>query len=512
MLNLLKVSNKKQVVYGVILSYTLIFANAIYGFIIAPFIMLHVGMSDYGVYQTIASLSNTLVVLDIGIGGAVMKFTAEYNAKGCLENVGKLLKASFLLSFGIVIVIVLIGLFILYRFPAYYGDSFTGEEIALGQKMIFLFLLNICLIFIDDLVMGVISGMNRLVISNGIGLLKVLLRYVFILVLVPIIKSTIVIIEINLLLTLAFFAVELYLTRSYLKYIKVKERIDFSYFKEIFKYSSYIIIGGIINQVNSNLDNVIIGAKLGTYYVTIYSFALTLFAAYENLATSISKNLLPTVTKHYFESPNSLQPFVVKIGRAQFLLLGAALFGFLVLGQKFVECWLGTTFKDVYIIGIILLTPATLELCVNTCLTILRAANKLGFRTIILCATTIINLFITIWGVGYFGYVAAAVGTAVSVVLGSLIIMNIYYYKEININIVRVYYGIFKGVLPCLMIASITTYFMDKCLKVSWLSVVVEIFLFLVLYFISLWFWGLNAEEKSICTNTLNKLFKKSNL
>ena len=500
-----KLSDKKQVMYGVILSYTLIFANAIYGFIISPYILLHVGMSDFGVYQTIASLSNALIVLDIGIGGAVMKFTAEYKAKGVIEQVGKLLRASFWLSLSIAAIILIVGFFILYKFPDFYGSSFTSEELVLGQRMILLFLINIVLIFLDDLLIGVISGMNRLVVTNGIRLAKVLLRYVLILVLVPIIKSTIVIIEINILLTVAFFIIELFIGRPYLRFVKKKDPIDFSYIKEILKYSSYVIIGGIINQVNSSLDNVIIGAKLGTFYVSIYSFALTLFAAYENLATSISKNLLPTVTNIYYDSPSKLQGFVIKIGRGQFLLLGAALFGFFVLGRKFVECWLGSTFKDVYVIGMILLTPATLELCVNTCITILRAANKLGFRTLILCATAGLNIIITVCGVEQYGYIAAAFGTAISVTLGSLVVMNIYYTRVIGINILKVYKGIFKGLLPCLVIASFITYLIDAKLSVSWVSIIVEVVLFVSLYFITLWFIGMNRDEKNLLKKILHR-------
>ncbi len=505
MKNSSKLSDKKQVVYGVILSYTLIFANAIYGFIISPYILLHVGMSDFGVYQTIASLSNALIVLDIGIGGAVMKFTAEYKAKNVVEQIGKLLRASFWLSLAIAVIILIIGFFLLYKFPDYYGGSFTDEELALGRRMILLFLFNIVLIFLDDLLVGVISGMNRLVVTNGIRLSKVLLRYALILVLVPIIKSTIVIIEINIFLTLVFFIIEIFIARPYLKFIKIKDSIDFQYIKEILKYSSFVIIGGIINQVNSSLDNVIIGAKLGTFYVSIYSFALTLFAAYENLATSISKNLLPTVTNIYYGSPSKLQNLVIKVGRTQFLLLGAALFVFFVIGKKFVECWLGNTFSDVYIIGLILLTPATLELCVNTCLTVLRAANKLGFRTIVLCATTVVNIIITVWGVGKYGYIAAAFGTAISVTIGSLIIMNIYYTRIIGINAFKVYIGIFKGILPCLIIAAAITYFIDVQLGVSWMSVVIEVVSFVFLYVISLWFIGMNNDEKLLLKKVIHK-------
>lgn len=503
--------DKRQVFGGVVLSYLTIIANSIYGFVIAPYIMFHAGISDFGVYQTIASLSNAIMVIDVGLGATITRFTADYIAKDNIEKIGGLLKISLVFTIVLTFVISVVGIITYNKFPEIYNNSFTPQELDLGQNLLLLFFVNMILVIYDDILSGLIVGTNKLIVANGIKLAKIIIRYIMILALLPIVKSTIIILYINIFLTFLFMIYEIVLCKPFFKHITNGEPISRSLIKEIMTYSVFIVLIGIISQVNSNLDNVIIGALLGSSSVAVYSFGLSLFASYNHLATSISKNMLPTVSKVLSSEPSSKESLIIKVGRTQFLLLGAALFGFFVLGRDFVKVWLGDTFSDVYWITLVLLIPATLELCVNTCLTILRALNKLGFRTSILICTTFVNLIITFWGTKHFGYYAAAIGTATSVTIGSVIIMNIYYIKELKINIIRVYLEIFKGIVPCLILASLPTWILSKCLSASWLSIGIEISCFLVVYVIGLLSWGFQEQEKLKFISYISRVRKSHN-
>ena len=506
-MKIFKDSEKKQVYIGTILSYITIFANSIYGFVIAPFVLSTVGDSDYGVYQTIASLANSLMIIDVGLGATLVKYTAEYRAKGELFKIAKLLKT--VLNFSVVISICVIALiiYIYAGFDKIYGSTFNDWELGYAKTLVILFGLNMVLMLFDDLLAGIIGGLNRLVVSNGIRFSKVFLRYVFILVLLPFVKSTILIIYLNIALTIAFMFVEFLYARPYLKNLEVREYVDDSVnSKQILVYSFYIFAMAIVNQVNGNLDNVIIGAEMGAAFVTIYSFALTIFSAYDNISSSISKNLLPTVTNITYNNPEHIEPFISKVGRVQFMLMGAVLFCFAVIGKDFVILWLGERFTDVYYISLILLIPSTLELCVNTCLAMLRALNKLGFRTIVLTITTIVNALITVIGVKIYGYYAASVGTAFSVIVGSVLIMNIYYYKKLNINILRVYYNIFHGTIDALLIASIPTWILNHYLCLNWVNIIIQGFCFMLVYVACLFIFGLNCKEKQTLLSMLKAI------
>lgn len=234
-----------------------------------------------------------------------------------------------------------------------------------------------------------------------------------------------------------------------------------------------MFLTSIAAQVNNNLDNVIIGAISEPALVTVYSMGLLVFGMYENLSTSVSGVMLPTVT-YLLEEDDSdvkIQRLIVKVGRIQFLLLGAAVVGFACVGKDFINAWLGAGYEDVYAITLILMVPSLFELCVNVCLSILRARNKLVFRTCILFASTILNAIVTVLAVKYWSYIGEAFGTAASFIIGSLIGMNLYYYKELHLPMLKIYRGITKGIWFCLAIAGVALFLVSRRISGGWGSI-----------------------------------------
>ena len=69
-----------QVKAGMILSYLLIVCNALYGFVMTPYIIGCLGDAEYGVYKTIGALASSLLVLDIGLGSTVTRYLAQYKS------------------------------------------------------------------------------------------------------------------------------------------------------------------------------------------------------------------------------------------------------------------------------------------------------------------------------------------------------------------------------------------------------------------------------------------------
>ena len=53
---------KNEVKWGALLSYLLVIVNALYGFLIIPYILSSLGDAEYGVYKTISSLSSALMI------------------------------------------------------------------------------------------------------------------------------------------------------------------------------------------------------------------------------------------------------------------------------------------------------------------------------------------------------------------------------------------------------------------------------------------------------------------
>lgn len=488
----------KQVKIGVILSYILIILNTLYGLILTPYIVGSLGEAEYGVYKTIAALGASLMVLDLGIGGTVTRYIASYVAKKEEEKVPNFAAMSLIQAGALCLLLLAASVVVFFLIKPIYSSSFLPEQIGKAQMLFVVLSVNMMLHVLSNVIYGIIAGYNRFSFGNTTKLLKLVFRIVFIFVLLKIIPDSLVLVFTDLILTLIFIVVDLIYIRKKIG-IKIKlTRWDKGLFFETSKYTALMFLSTIFAQVENNVDNVIIGAIRGPALVTVYSMGLLIFVMYENLSCSVSGVMLPTVSKvlEQEDGESAVQKLIVKAGRIQFMLLGAALIGFLCVGKSFIKVWLGGGFEDVYVITLILMIPSLFELCVNVCLAVLRAKNMLGFRTGVLFASTALNVIVTVTAVKYWSYIGAAFGTAASFLIGSVIIMNIYYYKKLGFNMLKIYGGIFKGTWLCLIISGICTYFSSRFLGDGIVSLVINIVVFCVVYGATLMLFGLTKEEK----------------
>lgn len=489
---------QNQVKWGAMLSYILIILNTLYGLFVTPYILGCIGESEYGVYKTISSLTSAMMVLDLGMGGTVMRYVAKFRADkedGKIPNfvAMNLVQAAILCG---VIGIAATGVFV--SIEGTYAATFTPAQIDKAQMLFIVLIVNVMFHVLENVMNGVITGHNNFMFGNGIKVLRLLIRIACTVILLKFFTDSLTIVLIDLALTMMFLLVEFLHVRRKLG-IRIKlTKWEKTLFMESGKYTALMFLTSIAAQVNNNLDNVIIGALSGPAFVTVYSFGLLIFGMFEQLSTAISGVMLPTVTNLLAkeEGMGEVENLVVRAGRIQFMLLGAAFVGFFCVGQDFVKVWLGNGYEDVYIITLILMGPALLELCVNVCLSILRAQNRLTFRTLTLFGSTLLNAIVTYFAVKHWSYIGAAFGTAASFIIGSLVVMNIYYKVKLKLPILKIYGRILSRTWVCLLLAGGCLYLLQMVYSGTVLSLIVGTGTFMVVYGLSLYFYGFNPDEK----------------
>ena len=67
---------------GVILSYVLMILEVLSTLLLTPFIIRTLGQAEYGVYKLVASINAYLLLLDLGIGNAIIRYVAMYRVEG----------------------------------------------------------------------------------------------------------------------------------------------------------------------------------------------------------------------------------------------------------------------------------------------------------------------------------------------------------------------------------------------------------------------------------------------
>lgn len=490
---------KNEVKYGALLSYVLIIINSMYGLVITPYILSTIGESEYGVYKTIGALTASISVLELGIGGTLQRYIAKFNARKDTVSCQNFSAMGILQAGVLAAAMLIVGIALFFTIDSVYGGSFSALELRRSKQIFIVQLLYVMLHIFENAIFGIISGYNRFIFSNSLKICVILIKIILFIIVLPIFSNSLTIVTVSVILEILTIFTELFFLRKILNHRIKLIKWDNSLFKDSLGYTILIFIQSLIIQFNGNIDNIVIGAVIGTSAVTVYSFAIQIFNMYEQCATSVSGVILPTVTNQIEAGATSsdLEKTIVKYGRVQWMILGAALFGFLVCGKEFFGVWLGSKYNDCWYLALILMVPVTFPLIVNVCLAILKAKNLLKFRTISMLYSVVLNVILTVVGTHFWGYWAAAVGTAASTLVGSVVSMNIYYYKKLGLNMFRVYHKIFNRTLPCLLAACIPCLILNRYIYGSWLTFFIKVAAFAAVYGVTMIFYGLNSEEKT---------------
>lgn len=495
---------------GAIIQYFNICLTMAVNIFFTPFLISSLGNSEYGVYKIVQSFSSQLMIMNFGISALVVRNIVFYNIENKKEEKENFLFMSNAISHILAIVVVLIGTVLYFNIDNIYANSLTAEEIITSKRLFAVLVLNIAITIISDSAFGTIRAYEKFIVSNGINLLRCILRVgILVLLLNMGVKSLgIVLTDLSLTVATNIFA------RIYARF-KLKERAKFHYVdKQLFivclSFSAAIILQSIVNQVNQNVDNIILGIMTGAETVAIYSVALTLYGSFNGIVYAMTGIFAPNAIRLVAQKATGeeLTDFVIKIGRIQFIIAGAVISGFILFGKNFLDIWVGKEFEDVYKIALILIIPVTIPLIENVTNSILDAMLKRLYRSIILVVMAFLNVVFSIILIKKVGYVGAAYGTAVSLLIGHGIIMNIYFKKVIGLNIKRLFKEVFSGTVKAILIV-LAVCFPLSLLPFGWKSFICQMMVFIVAYLGTMYYFGMNSNEKSLVLGVIDKVRKK---
>ena len=327
--------------------------------------------------------------------------------------------------------------------------------------------------------------------------------------------------SITMVSALVFFYLVADFLHIYYAFAKLKIKITFGrlekgLFKSLVFYTVFIAINMIVDHVNLNLGKVILGRYKGTTAVSIYAVAYTISTSYNMFSTSISGVFTPRIHNLISTAKNVLQirermtSLFVRVGRIQFLILGLVSSGIVFYGKQFItDFWAGKDYAEAYYVVLLLILPATIPLMQNIGIEIQRAQNRHQFRSIVYLLMAAVNLTISIIMSKRYGAVGAATGTACSLFVANGIIMNIYYHKKCNIDIMLFWKNIIymlRGLILPIIFGIASLYIFNTHTLLGFAAAVL---FYTVVYSVSMWFLVMNKSEKTLISVPAKKILKK---
>ena len=409
--------------------------SLIIGMIYTPILIRNLGDSEYGIYTLAMSLIAYLSILDLGLGNALVRYTARVREQG---NEEKDLIGMFLVFYLVIsLVTAIIGAVLYNNIDWFFNTSFSIEEVKTLKMVFLIMLINTIISFPASVFSSVIRSHERFVFSNIINVSKNAFNHVLMIVLVLIGFKSIALAVLTLLSTIIVTIININFCVRKLK-IKIGfGRFTSSFYKEVMVYSAFILINIVVDQLYSSTDKIILGKFCGSVSVAVYGVGVTFQQYYQQFSTSISSVYLPHISKMSVkeDATEKMSASFINVGHFQLVLLSLVAVGFSVYGRQFISLWTGDSYSDAYFIALLIMIPSLVPLSQNLGISILQAMNKHRVRSFMYLIIAIINVLLSIPLAIRFGGIGSAAGTAIGTILGQILFMNWYYWKIIGLDI-----------------------------------------------------------------------------
>jgi O-antigen/teichoic acid export membrane protein len=499
---------------GIILSYAGIVLNSVINIFFTPFLLKTLGPAEYGLYQIINAFAAYLLIADLGTGTLLTRFLSKYLAEDDKKG-----QANYI-AFGLIITTIcsfligILGIVLYSTIDNLFKESLTTPELAKAKSLYVLLIVNIAVSIIKRAFYGIVAAYEKHIFLKFLNIGVILLRVIGMVVLLNLGYDSFAIILTDLFLTIINLLVLIFYSFSYLK-IKVKYYgVDSFLFWDSMKFIFAVFLQLIVVQINNNVDRVLLGIMTDTSTVALYSIAMVIFTSYNIIANAAVSVYLPYITREVTNGADGkkLTDIIILPGRVNFMICGAILTTLALFGDDFVTLWVGDEYKNAWIIALILMVPYTVPFIQNVKGSILDAKNKRLFSSLIIIFITIFNITLTVYLVKEIGYLGAPIATAIAVLIGYGILMNIYYKKVIGLEVGRFFSTVFKGTLPSLIIAAIFVTPLLFIKNIGWVLFILECFIFLIVFFVFQYFLGFNSKEKAYVQLIFGKILSKTKI
>lgn len=502
-----------QIKLGAILSYTIIVVNMIVGILYTPILTAKLGQSEYGLYSLVTSVISYLTILDFGFGNAIIIYTAKYRASNAKEKEEKLHGMFFLIYTLIGVVAGIVGFLLYLNVDKLFGNSMTVQEIEKAKTLMKILILNLVITFPLSVFTSIITAYEKFIFSKTLNLIRIILNPIIMLVLLQFGYKSIALVTLTTILNIGTLILNYIYCKIKLKIELKFGKLDTKLLKEIIAYSVWIFLNSIMDKINWQVDQLILGAISGTTIVAIYAVASQLNQMYLNFSTAIAGVMLPKIAKMEEKkaSDSEFSDIFIKTGRIQYIVMALIMSGFVLFGREFINImWVGPQYNESYIIACILMIPLTIPLIQNVGLNIIQAKNQYKFRVIALLIFAIFNLITTIFLSKILGGIGAAIGTALSIILGQIIFMNIFYYKKTHLDIPKFWKNILKMSLPIILVIIIGIIIKYIFPITNRFNLIIEIAIYVLIYILIMWKIGINTYEKDLFIKPFRRILKNN--
>ena len=504
---------KSQLRVGAVMSYINMALGSLIPMFYTPVMLNLLGQSEYGLFKLASTVTSYLGLISFGIGSAVVRYLVKYRAEGDKDGEERMFGLFNIIFLVISAITLVVGVVIAFNVGLIYGQSLSNEQLFEMTILVLILTINTAISFSATPYTAVVTCHERFIFLQIINIITT--------VLTPIANLFVLFLGFKSIgMVASSFALTIVIRIVYIIYVKSSIGIKPRYknmptylVKELLVFSFWIFVSNVVNQLYNATDTVIIGAvpALATVGVAIYNVGATFTNMMQSFTTGINSVLTPKINTMVFTGSSNaeLTDMVIRFGRLQAYIVALVCSGFIAFGQQFIKLWAGPDYSEAYWVCLATMVPVCIPLVQSVALNIIVAQNRHRFRSLVYLGIAIVNVIGTILCVNPFGIIGAAVVSGVAYIIGPGLILNWYYWKKIGLEIPRFWKEIVKlFIIPTIM-AAVTIFILNFVTLDKWITLLIGIIIYTLVFAIVNWFIVMNDYEKDIFRGPVLKIVRK---
>ena len=493
---------------GITLSYIKSIIHMLCGLMLSSFLLRVLGDTQYGIYQTVASFANYMVLLEFGMGTVMTRNISMCRGRGATEKeIHRNASTIWTLTLCLSGLILLLSIIFYFLTPVVYANSMTTDQITSGQTMIIPITGYLIASFLVHTLDGLLLAYEQYTFASMRDIIRTITKFSVLTLLLTGYPHAILIAVVDFLLGLACLIVSYCTCRRKIPGILRICKPDYDVITSALPLCMAIFLQSIVNQANNNVDKFLIGVMMSPESVSLYGVALYIYSMFSSLTIIPISMFAPAITQNVVRGikGEALTEYLIAPCRLTALVGGMLLFGFIAVGRPFIRLMYGPTYLPAWQIAIIIMIPMYINMTTGVLINVLDALNKRMSRSIALIATTLANIILTVFWLDRWGMIGAALATGLCTLVGQVLVMHLYYSRVLKIPVVRLFRSTFRGILPYLLLGCLTAGIASQQIAHNLASLLIGGILFICVVCGGWYLFGSTPGEKKLIRDILNR-------
>jgi O-antigen/teichoic acid export membrane protein len=425
-----------NVMTGTATKYLLLGINVGLGIALMPFTVRHLGTAEYGLWMLVASLTYYFQLLDLGYGNGLVRHIADRDARGDIAGINNILSTFVVVYAGLGLLAAAgTGGLIVWAVPRF--PHLSAPDIRRGQLLLGIMGIRIAVGFPMTVFGAATTARQRFALNNtvaiGVALVNGLVTY---LVLASG-HGLLMLVACTTTVGLVSYAGYAWTARRAFPELRIRlSSFNRDLVRDVTTFSIYLFVIDVAVQIGFNLDNVVVGAALGTTAVAVYAVTLRLADYQRQLCNQFNGFLFPIAVRFGAGGrSDALESMLVEGTRLALVMVTGVTICVIAFGGPLIVRWMGPGFEagvvPLYILalaGVVLVGQGPLG-------SILLGTGRHRLVAYVSLGEAIANLSLSVMLVRRFGMVGVAAGTAVPVVLANLFILLPAVCRQFNMSV-----------------------------------------------------------------------------